>query len=69
MSKDITGVAGRPDKKNIATLGPLVLPLIEKLLFFSLPIIVKKHLKDKMINVPEKNLGLAPIDVEAINDT
>lgn len=34
LNKDITAVAGRTITKNIATLGPLVLPVSEKLLFF-----------------------------------
>nr|AHM24986.1 fatty acid elongase 1 protein [Brassica rapa] len=92
LSKDITDVAGRTVKKNIATLGPLILPLSEKLLFF-VTFMGKKLFKDKIkhyyvpdfklaidhfcihaggravIDVLEKNLGLAPIDVEASRST
>nr|QEA08176.1 beta-ketoacyl-CoA synthase [Brassica juncea] len=92
LSKDITDVAGRTVKKNIATLGPLILPLSEKLLFF-VTFMAKKLFKDKVkhyyvpdfklavdhfcihaggravIDVLEKNLGLAPIDVEASRST
>ncbi|CAH8386555.1 unnamed protein product [Eruca vesicaria subsp. sativa] len=47
LTKDITSVAGRTITKNIATLGPLVLPVSEKLLFFK-TYIRKKYLDDKI---------------------
>nr|APQ40638.1 fatty acid elongase [Orychophragmus violaceus] len=92
LSKDITTVAGRAITINMSTLGPLVLPISEKILFF-LSLIGKKLMKDKIknlyvpdfklaidhfcihaggrlvIDVLEKNLGLAPIDVEASRST
>ncbi|KAF3509435.1 hypothetical protein F2Q69_00004433 [Brassica cretica] len=47
LTKDITSVAGRTITKNIATLGPLVLPVSEKLLFFK-TYIRKKYFDDKI---------------------
>ncbi|KAL1215737.1 3-ketoacyl-CoA synthase 18 [Cardamine amara subsp. amara] len=59
LSKDLTGVAGRTVKKNIATLGPLVLPLSEKFLFL-VAFIAKKLLKDKIKHsyVPDFKLAI-----------
>nr|AAX58618.1 beta-ketoacyl-CoA synthase [Orychophragmus violaceus] len=50
LSKDITAVAGKAIKINISTLGPLVLPLSEKILVF-VSFIGKKLLKDKIKNL------------------
>ncbi|CAA7035596.1 unnamed protein product [Microthlaspi erraticum] len=47
LSKDITSVAARTIKKNIATLGPLVLPVSQKLLFL-MTYMRKKFLDDKI---------------------
>ncbi|CAA7035597.1 unnamed protein product [Microthlaspi erraticum] len=47
LSKDITSVAARTITKNIATLGPLVLPVSEKLLFL-MTYMRKKFLDDKI---------------------
>ncbi|VVA94293.1 unnamed protein product [Arabis nemorensis] len=49
LTKDITSVAKRTITKNIATLGPLVLPLSEKLLFF-MTYIRKKFFDSKIKN-------------------
>ncbi|EOA32440.1 hypothetical protein CARUB_v10015715mg [Capsella rubella] len=47
LTKDITSVASRTITKNIATLGPLVLPLSGKVLFF-ITYIRKKCFNDKI---------------------
>nr|AAU05611.1 3-ketoacyl-CoA synthase [Physaria fendleri] len=47
LTKDITSVASRTITKNIATLGPLVLPISEKILFF-ITYIHKKFVNDKV---------------------
>ncbi|CAH2051610.1 unnamed protein product [Thlaspi arvense] len=47
LTKDITSVAARTITKNIATLGPLVLPVSEKLLFFR-TYMRKKFFDDKI---------------------
>ncbi|XP_019091991.1 PREDICTED: 3-ketoacyl-CoA synthase 18-like [Camelina sativa] len=47
LTKDITSVASRTITKNIATLGPLVLPVSEKILFF-ITYIHKKFFDDKI---------------------
>ncbi|KAJ4889203.1 3-ketoacyl-CoA synthase 18 [Raphanus sativus] len=53
LTKDITTVAARTITKNIATLGPLVLPVSEKLLFF-ISYIRKKFFHDKIkLYVPD----------------
>nr|ADN10814.1 fatty acid elongase 1 [Camelina sativa] len=59
LSKDITVVAGTALKKNIATLGPLILPLSEKFLFL-VTFIAKKLLKDKIKHyyVPDFKLAI-----------
>nr|ACR15953.1 fatty acid elongase 1 [Lepidium campestre] len=59
LSKDITNVAGTTVKKNITTLGPLVLPLSEKFLFF-VTFMAKKLMKDKIKNyyVPDFKLAI-----------
>nr|ACJ61777.1 3-ketoacyl-CoA synthase [Lunaria annua]ASV51136.1 3-ketoacyl-CoA synthase [synthetic construct] len=59
LSKDITGVAGITVQKNITTLGPLVLPLSEKILFV-VTFVAKKLLKDKIKHyyVPDFKLAV-----------
>ncbi|KAI4380052.1 hypothetical protein MLD38_006281 [Melastoma candidum] len=47
LSKDLMGVAGEALKTNITTLGPLVLPMSEQLLFFG-TLVGKKLLKMKI---------------------
>ncbi|XP_023735261.1 3-ketoacyl-CoA synthase 11 [Lactuca sativa] len=47
LSKDLMGVAGDALKTNITTLGPLVLPLSEQLLFFA-TLVGKKVLRMKI---------------------
>ncbi|PKA64683.1 3-ketoacyl-CoA synthase 11 [Apostasia shenzhenica] len=47
LSKELMAVAGDALKTNITTLGPLVLPLSEQLLFFS-TLVARKVLKMKM---------------------
>ncbi|KAF2303881.1 hypothetical protein GH714_024091 [Hevea brasiliensis] len=47
LSKDLMGVAGDALKTNITTLGPLVLPMSEQLLFFT-TLVGKKLLKMKI---------------------
>lgn len=47
LSKDLMGVAGDALKTNITTLGPLILPLSEQLLFFA-NLFARKCLKFKM---------------------
>ncbi|KAJ4843357.1 3-ketoacyl-CoA synthase 11 [Turnera subulata] len=47
LSKDLMGVAGDALKTNITTLGPLVLPMSEQLLFFA-TLVAKKFLKMKV---------------------
>ena len=47
LSKDLMAVAGETLKANITTLGPLVLPLSEQLLFL-IAVIKKKVLKKKV---------------------
>ncbi|CAN8327554.1 unnamed protein product [Cochlearia groenlandica] len=59
LSKDITGVAGRTVQKNIATLGPLILPFSEKFLFL-VTFLAKKLLKDRIKHyyVPDFKLAI-----------
>ncbi|MED6219539.1 Protein Nef [Stylosanthes scabra] len=47
LSKDLMAIAGGALKTNITTLGPLVLPISEQLLFFA-TLVVKKFLNAKM---------------------
>lgn len=47
LSKDLMAIAGEALKANITTLGPLVLPLSEQLLFFA-TLVARKVLKMKM---------------------
>lgn len=47
LSKDLMGVAGDALKTNITTLGPLVLPMSEQLLFFA-TLVAKRFLKMKV---------------------
>ncbi|XP_038699196.1 3-ketoacyl-CoA synthase 11-like [Tripterygium wilfordii] len=47
LSKDLMGVAGDALKTNITTLGPLVLPMSEQLLFFG-TLVAKKLFKRKV---------------------
>ncbi|XP_042417491.1 3-ketoacyl-CoA synthase 11-like isoform X2 [Zingiber officinale] len=47
LSKDLMGVAGEALKTNITTLGPLVLPMSEQLIFFA-TLVAKKVLKMKI---------------------
>ncbi|CAN1169192.1 3-ketoacyl-CoA synthase 11 [Linum perenne] len=47
LSKDLMGVAGDALKTNITTLGPLVLPMSEQLIFFA-TLVSKKLLKMKV---------------------
>nr|XP_025642509.2 3-ketoacyl-CoA synthase 4 isoform X10 [Arachis hypogaea] len=47
LSKDLMAIAGGALKTNITTLGPLVLPIIEQLLFFA-TLVVKKLLNAKV---------------------
>lgn len=46
LSKDLMAIAGHALKANITTLGPLVLPLSEQLLFFA-TLVKKKVINDK----------------------
>jgi 3-ketoacyl-CoA synthase len=48
LSKDLMAIAGGALKTNITTLGPLVLPISEQLLFFA-TLVVKKLLNKKMM--------------------
>ncbi|XP_065847403.1 3-ketoacyl-CoA synthase 4 [Euphorbia lathyris] len=47
LSKDLMAIAGEALKANITTLGPLVLPVSEQLLFFA-TLVVKKFFNKKM---------------------
>ncbi|KAI3852893.1 hypothetical protein MKX03_003280 [Papaver bracteatum] len=47
LSKDLMAIAGGALKTNITTLGPLVLPISEQLLFFS-TLVMKKLFNDKV---------------------
>ncbi|XP_073008060.1 3-ketoacyl-CoA synthase 4-like [Typha latifolia] len=47
LSKDLMAIAGEAVKTNITTLGPLVLPLSEQLLFFA-SLVAKKFLNAKV---------------------
>ncbi|CAN0905852.1 3-ketoacyl-CoA synthase 4 [Linum grandiflorum] len=47
LSKDLMAIAGEALKANITTLGPLVLPISEQLLFFS-TLVVKKLFNNKV---------------------
>ncbi|MQL97600.1 hypothetical protein Taro_030294 [Colocasia esculenta] len=47
LSKDLMAIAGVALKTNITTLGPLVLPISEQLLFFA-TLVVKKLFNDKV---------------------
>ncbi|XP_050236819.1 3-ketoacyl-CoA synthase 4 isoform X2 [Mercurialis annua] len=47
LSKDLMAIAGESLKANITTLGPLVLPISEQLLFFA-TLVVKKLFNKKM---------------------
>ncbi|KAI3953184.1 hypothetical protein MKX01_042179 [Papaver californicum] len=47
LSKDLMAIAGGALKTNITTLGPLVLPISEQLLFFS-TLVMKKFLNHKV---------------------
>ncbi|RYR62986.1 hypothetical protein Ahy_A04g020764 isoform C [Arachis hypogaea] len=77
LSKDLMAIAGGALKTNITTLGPLVLPISEQLLFFAK---VKPYIPDfklafdhfcihadgrTVIDELEKNLQLLPMHVEA----
>ncbi|CAN1125361.1 3-ketoacyl-CoA synthase 4 [Linum perenne] len=79
LSKDLMAIAGGALKTNITTLGPLVLPISEQLLFF-MTLIAKKLFNAKVkpyipfcihaggravIDELEKNLQLLPEHVEA----
>ncbi|KAL2538327.1 3-ketoacyl-CoA synthase 4 [Forsythia ovata] len=79
LSKDLMAIAGGALKTNITTLGPLVLPISEQLLFFRY-ISVKPYIPDfklafdhfcihaggrAVIDELEKNLQLLPLHVEA----
>ncbi|KAJ1397697.1 Thiolase-like [Sesbania bispinosa] len=57
LSKDLMVIAGGALKTNITTLGPLVLPISEQLLFF--------YFGGAVIDELEKNLQLLPVHVEA----
>ncbi|KAG6406429.1 hypothetical protein SASPL_134029 [Salvia splendens] len=56
-------IAGGALKTNITTLGPLVLPVSEQLLFFT-TLVMKKGGR-AVIDELEANLQLLPVDVEA----
>ncbi|KAK4383615.1 3-ketoacyl-CoA synthase 11 [Sesamum angolense] len=56
ISKDLPGVAGKALKANIATLGPLVLPISEQLLFLANNMAV--------LNEVERNLNLTKWQME-----
>ncbi|CAO2823966.1 unnamed protein product [Amaranthus hypochondriacus] len=58
LSKDLMAVAGEALKANITTLGPLVLPMSEQLLFF-LTLVARKVLKIKHIKpyIPDFKLA------------
>ncbi|CAN0905855.1 3-ketoacyl-CoA synthase 4 [Linum grandiflorum] len=79
LSKDLMAIAGEALKANITTLGPLVLPISEQLLFFS-TLVVKKLFNNKVkpyipdfklacgravIDELERNLQLSTVHVEA----
>ncbi|KAK1324271.1 3-ketoacyl-CoA synthase 4 [Acorus calamus] len=50
LSKDLMAIAGEALKANITTLGPLVLPISEQLLFFA-SLVARKILKKSAANV------------------
>ncbi|KAL7175386.1 hypothetical protein ACSBR2_029063 [Camellia fascicularis] len=58
LSKDLMAIAGGALKTNITTLGPLVLPVSEQLLFFA-TLVVKKLFKSKNIKpyIPDFKLA------------
>ncbi|CAH9051198.1 unnamed protein product [Cuscuta europaea] len=80
LSKELMAIAGGTLETNITTLGPLVLPISEQLLFFSTLVIKKLYNQNIMPYIPdfcihaggravidelEKNLQLLPTHVEA----
>ncbi|KAL0283350.1 UNVERIFIED_CONTAM: 3-ketoacyl-CoA synthase 11, partial [Sesamum radiatum] len=57
LSKDLMAVAGDALKTNITTLGPLVLPMSEQLLFFA-TLVGKKAVQDEAkANIPDFKLA------------
>ncbi|KAM7485267.1 hypothetical protein LguiA_001276 [Lonicera macranthoides] len=65
LSKDIMSVAGEALKTNISTLGPLVLPLSEQLLFFG-SLIAKKVFKMKIKSyIPDFKLAFEHFCIHA----
>jgi len=51
LSKDLMSIAGHALKANITTLGPLVLPISEQLLFF-LNLVMRKARRPRPLNLP-----------------
>ncbi|XP_074282952.1 3-ketoacyl-CoA synthase 11-like [Silene latifolia] len=58
LSKDLIGVAGSALKANMTVLGPLVLPLSEKLMFFG-TLVIKKVFKTSRVKSYIPNFKLA----------
>ncbi|KAK4276577.1 hypothetical protein QN277_014709 [Acacia crassicarpa] len=57
LSKDLMAIAGGALKTNITTLGPLVLPISEQLLFFATLIMKKLFKADVKPYIPDFNLA------------
>lgn len=54
LSKDLMSIAGHALKANITTLGPLVLPISEQLLFF-LNLVMRKVRRPQPLKCPVHN--------------
>ncbi|CAH9080980.1 unnamed protein product [Cuscuta epithymum] len=57
LSKELMAIAGGTLKTNITTLGPLVLPISEQLLFFSTLVIKKLYNENIMPYIPDFKLA------------
>lgn len=57
LSKDLMAIAGGALKVNITTLGPLVLPISEQLLFFATLVVKKLFRKDVKPYIPDFKLA------------
>ncbi|KAL5988785.1 3-ketoacyl-CoA synthase 11 [Asimina triloba] len=66
LSKDLMAIAGEALKTNITTLGPLVLPMSEQLLFFA-TLVAKKLLKIKKMKpyIPDFKLAFEHFCIHA----
>ncbi|KAM1625239.1 hypothetical protein ACFXTN_012389 [Malus domestica] len=60
LSKDLTAIAGGALETNITTLGPIVLPISEQLLFFS-SLVVRKLFKSNVNTSPDRSSKLDPV--------